>query len=241
MKPMEPDFLSWRGHRVYVRVTGQGHPPLLLSSTLGVDDAVFEADLTNPDVLRQGHIAVERGQVNVHRSRVLWSPHCVERIRVTNFGLTRIEVPLALRFDADFADVFEVRGTRRVKRGERLSDVRGEDNYLMRYRGLDGVERRSRIRWSRQPERLVATMTATFFIMTPMMYLSGFIFPIENMPAVIQPFTYLIPLRYFIIIVRGIFLKGVGWHVLWPQVAALLAWGVVIVALAVARSRKTLN
>jgi ABC-2 type transport system permease protein len=86
-----------------------------------------------------------------------------------------------------------------------------------------------------------ATMTATFFVMTPMMYLSGFIFPIENMPAVIQPFTYLIPLRYFIIIVRGIFLKGVGWHVLWPQVAALLAWGIVIVALAVARSRKTLN
>jgi ABC-2 type transport system permease protein len=86
-----------------------------------------------------------------------------------------------------------------------------------------------------------AMMTATFFVMTPMMYLSGFIFPIENMPAVIQPFTYLIPLRYFIIIVRGIFLKGVGWHVLWPQVAALLAWGIVIVALAVARSRKTLK
>ena len=86
-----------------------------------------------------------------------------------------------------------------------------------------------------------AMMTATFFFMTPMMYLSGFIFPIENMPAVIQPLTYLIPLRYFIIIVRGIFLKGVGWRVLWPQVAALLAWGVVIVALAVARSRKTLN
>ena len=59
-----------------------------------------------------------------------------------------------------------------------------------------------------------AMMTATFFVMTPMMYLSGFIFPIENMPAVIQPITYLIPLRYFIIIVRGIFLKGVGWHVL---------------------------
>ena len=55
-----------------------------------------------------------------------------------------------------------------------------------------------------------AMMTATFFFLTPMLYLSGFIFPIENMPAVIQPFTYLIPLRYFIVIVRGIFLKGVG-------------------------------
>jgi ABC-2 type transport system permease protein len=85
-----------------------------------------------------------------------------------------------------------------------------------------------------------AMMTATFFFLTPMLYLSGFIFPIENMPAVIQPVTYLIPLRYFIIIVRGIFLKGVGVAVLWPQILALLAWGLIIVGLAVARSRKTL-
>ena len=53
-------------------------------------------------------------------------------------------------------------------------------------------------------------MTAVFFFMMPMIYLSGFIFPIENMPAVIQPITYLIPLRYYLVIVRGIFLKGVG-------------------------------
>ena len=85
-----------------------------------------------------------------------------------------------------------------------------------------------------------AMMTATFFFLTPMLYLSGFIFPIENMPAVIQPITYLIPLRYFITIVRGIFLKGVGVAVLWPQILALLAWGLIIVGLAVARSRKTL-
>ena len=56
-----------------------------------------------------------------------------------------------------------------------------------------------------------AMMTSTFFFLTPMMYLSGFIFPIENMPAVIQPLTYLIPLRYFLIIVRGIFLRASGW------------------------------
>ena len=70
-----------------------------------------------------------------------------------------------------------------------------------------------------------AMMTATFFFLTPMIYLSGFIFPIENMPAVIQPLTYLIPLRYFIVILRGIFLKGVGLERLWPQIAALLTWG----------------
>jgi ABC-2 type transport system permease protein len=84
-----------------------------------------------------------------------------------------------------------------------------------------------------------AMMTATFFFLTPMIYLSGFIFPIENMPRAIQYVTYLIPLRYFLVIVRGIFLKGIGLDLLWPQAAALAAWGAVVLALAVARSRKT--
>lgn len=83
-----------------------------------------------------------------------------------------------------------------------------------------------------------AMMTATFFFLMPMIYLSGFIFPIENMPAVIQPFTYLIPLRYYLVIVRGIFLKGIGLELLWPQAAALAAWGTVVLALAVVRSQK---
>ena len=83
-----------------------------------------------------------------------------------------------------------------------------------------------------------AMMTAVFFFMMPMIYLSGFIFPIENMPAVIQPVTYLIPLRYYLVIVRGIFLKGVGLEVLWPQALALLAWGLAILTLATLRSSK---
>ena len=83
-----------------------------------------------------------------------------------------------------------------------------------------------------------AMMTSTFFFLTPMIYLSCFIFPIENMPAVIQPFTYLIPLRYFLVIVRGIFLKGIGLELLWPQAAAMAAWGGIVLSLAVLRSRK---
>jgi ABC-2 type transport system permease protein len=83
-----------------------------------------------------------------------------------------------------------------------------------------------------------AMMTATFFFLTPMIYLSGFIFPIENMPRVIQYATYLIPLRYFLVIVRGIFLKGIGMPLLWPQALALALWGGTVLALAVARSRK---
>jgi glycogen debranching enzyme len=136
-----------------------GNRPLLLSSTVSVDDAVFDADLTNPDVLHDGHIAIERGEVNVHRSRVLWETSCVERIRVTNFRLNRIDVPLAIRFDADFADVFEVRGTQRAKKGQRLPDQNGDD-YLMCYRGLDERERRSRVRWSRHPDKVDAGRAA---------------------------------------------------------------------------------
>lgn len=83
-----------------------------------------------------------------------------------------------------------------------------------------------------------AMMTASFFFLIPMVFLSGFVFPIENMPEAIQPVTYLIPLRYFLVILRGIFLKGVGLETLWPQALALLAWGVAILTLAVLRSSK---
>jgi ABC-2 type transport system permease protein len=85
-----------------------------------------------------------------------------------------------------------------------------------------------------------AMMTTTFFFLLPMVFLSGFVFPIENMPEWIQPITYLIPLRYFLVIVRGIFLKGVGLETFWPDALSLLAWGLCILALATLRSSKRL-
>ena len=84
-----------------------------------------------------------------------------------------------------------------------------------------------------------AMMTSTFFFLVPMIYLSGFIFPIENMPVAIQWITTVIPLRYYLIIVRGIFLKGVGFDLLWPHFAAMGVWGLTMLALAAVRSRKT--
>lgn len=86
-----------------------------------------------------------------------------------------------------------------------------------------------------------AMMTAQFFIFFPFLFLSGFTFPIENMPPVIQMLTYGIPLRYFIQIVRGLFLKGVGLEVLWPQALALFIFGVVILGLSVMGFRKRLG
>lgn len=86
-----------------------------------------------------------------------------------------------------------------------------------------------------------AMMTAMFFFLMPMIYLSGFVFPIANMPRVLQPFAYAIPLSYYLVIVRGIFLKGIGLSTIWPQAAALTAWGLGILALAAARSRKRIG
>ncbi len=83
-----------------------------------------------------------------------------------------------------------------------------------------------------------AEMTAAFFFLIPMVFLSGFVFPIENMPEIIQRLTYLIPLRYFLVILRSIFLKGVGLETFWPEALALLAWGLAVLTLAVLRSTK---
>lgn len=83
-------------------------------------------------------------------------------------------------------------------------------------------------------------MMGTFFFFFPSMLLSGFAFPIANMPPAIQWLTFANPLRYFLIVLRGIFLKGIGLQILWPELLALLAMGVLTLGLAVWRFRKTL-
>jgi len=85
-----------------------------------------------------------------------------------------------------------------------------------------------------------AMLVTTFFFL-PAMTLSGFMFPIVNMPEAVQYITYLIPLRYFLVIVRGIFLKGVGLNVLYPQFIALFILSTVIFSLSVMRFRKTID
>jgi len=83
-------------------------------------------------------------------------------------------------------------------------------------------------------------MMSAFFFIFPAMLLSGFAFPIENMPKPVQWLTYIDPLRYYLVIIRGIFLKGVGVGILWPQFLALFILGAVILGFAVGRFRKTL-
>jgi len=84
-------------------------------------------------------------------------------------------------------------------------------------------------------------LMATFLFFSPAVLLSGFMFPIENMPEVIQYGTYLNPLRYFLVIIRGIFLKGVGIDTLWPQMGALLVLGVGVITISSLRFKKRLG
>ena len=81
----------------------------------------------------------------------------------------------------------------------------------------------------------------SFFFFTPAFMLSGFAFPIRNMPLPVQLLSYLDPVRYFMTIVRGIFLKGTGFSVLWPQFAALFLYGTVVLTASALRFHKRLD
>jgi glycogen debranching enzyme len=135
--------------RLSLRIGGER--PLLLSSAVKADNALIAVDLTNLDVTRpngdrQDEILIPRGTVHVSRVLVLWEGVCYEHLRLRNYGSSAIEVPVILEFDADYADIFEVRGTVRTRRGERLRPRRDEMGVTLGYRGLDQVVRRTRVR-----------------------------------------------------------------------------------------------
>ena len=91
--------------------------------------------------------------------------------------------------------------------------------------------------FSNQQQALVGT----FFFAMPTLFLSGFAFPISSMPPALQWFSYLIPLRYFLVIIRASFLKRVGTSVLWPQLLALAATSLALLAISTLRFHKSLD
>jgi len=119
--------------------------PLLLSSTVKSDNSVFTADLANVDVTEGPDVIIPRGTVHVRRSRFLWQGVCYEEIRVVNYGLSTIQMPLRLALGADFADIFEVRGTHRERRGRRLEDEIRTNSLLCTYESLDHIVRQTGI------------------------------------------------------------------------------------------------
>ncbi|MGH7581807.1 MAG: amylo-alpha-1,6-glucosidase [Gemmatimonadales bacterium] len=130
-----------------------GAPPQLLSSRVKNDNSELTVDLTNPDMSEDGKVVIPRGTLHIARSILLWELCCYERIRIANHGLDAVNAVLTLRFDADFADIFEVRGTARAHRGERRAAA-GAHGVAIRYSGLDKVERITRITSDPVPDRI---------------------------------------------------------------------------------------
>lgn len=127
--------------------------PLLLSSTVATNNFVFTADLANLDVSRDNvKVAIPRGTLYLLRSRFLWRNRCYEEFQFVNHGLSSLEVPFSIAFNADFADIFEVRGLHRNKKGERLPDQIEKDSVLLSYQGLDQVVRRTCIQSDTPPD-----------------------------------------------------------------------------------------
>src|SRR5438552_4699241 len=137
--------------------------PLLLSSTVREDNAVLAVDATNPDVCRNGETVIGRGTIHFFRSKILWEKTCQERLRIHNYGRAAVEFSFAIELDADFADIFELRGTKRERRGSRIKTEVNSDRLVLAYEGLDERLRRARIVFDPRPTRLTESL-ATFQI-----------------------------------------------------------------------------
>src|SRR5919107_846210 len=134
-----------------------GVKPLLLSSGVSDDGAVLTCDLTNPDLAEDGRRPeIEHGHLHLRRSKFLRDGACFERITVRSYAANPLALDLELRFVADFADLFEVRGERRERRGTQHRTEIGPDRVTLAYTGLDGKRRATRLRFDPAPARIGA-------------------------------------------------------------------------------------
>jgi len=142
-------------HVSHFYLTMQGLRPLLLSSTVREDNATLICDLTNPDLpARHGEAELPHDLIHIRRSRFLYRSACHECLSARNFDVTSRCFELKVSFDADFADIFEVRGTRRARRGIREPPVVGADTVLLGYQGLDGQHRSTCFTFEPPPLRI---------------------------------------------------------------------------------------
>ncbi len=137
-----------------VQLLIDGQRPLLLSSAVENDNVILTVDLSNPDIYQGNAIVLPREVLHIRRSKFLWQGTCHERIAIHNFDARPQKCWLTLNFAADFADLFEIRGMQRPRRGETSCAVIGGAKTIFRYMGLDKVERRSEISFDPAPRQL---------------------------------------------------------------------------------------
>jgi glycogen debranching enzyme len=145
-----------------------GRRPLLLSARVKEDNELFGADLTNPDIpLLEPGTVLSRDIVHLFRARFLWEDAWHECIRLRNYGHSTIPVTLSFVLEADFADIFEVRGTRRTQHGELLEPEIDDCEVRLRYRGLDGEERWTSVRWRDRPAEMSSRLVRLDYQLRP--------------------------------------------------------------------------
>ncbi len=134
-----------------------GGRPHLLSSAVRRDNLLMSADLTNPDLYWNGRVVLPRGSLHIYRSKLIWKSTCYERIHVRNFTREPLDIALEVQFAADYADIFEIRGQSRARRGELLETRTDGGAAELAYRGLDGVTRRTLIECKPQPRAITGS------------------------------------------------------------------------------------
>src|SRR5262249_4026447 len=121
----------------------------------------------NPDIAGSGEVVIPRGTLHYFRTKFLWQGTCYERLRIKNYGLIPVEVSLDLLFEADFVDIFEVRGTRSAQRGQLQRGMVKDGNVILSYRGLDDVVRCTRLAFTPAPKMLSAGQARFLFTLQP--------------------------------------------------------------------------
>jgi glycogen debranching enzyme len=125
--------------------------PQLLRSSIQDDNAFLTLDVMNTDVYNEGILSLPRGSIHLFRSKFLWNNCCYDGLRLTNFCSDRVETSVSLEFTADYADIFQVRGTKREITGELLPALVENDRVVLSYQGLDGRLRRTRLEFNPVP------------------------------------------------------------------------------------------
>jgi glycogen debranching enzyme len=141
--------------------------PLLLGSNLRDDNSALTVDLTNPDVVRGDRIVLQKDMLHIVRTIFLWRGTAYQRIGVRNHGDRRASFELTLLFDNDFADLFEVRGARRPRRGIASGKVDGPADVTLDYHGLDGAARTTGLHFEPGPAKLSANAATYQFELEP--------------------------------------------------------------------------
>ncbi len=134
-----------------------GMQPLLLGLNVRDDNTSLTVDLTNPDMYFQDHLVLPKDTLHILRTIFLWRDTAYQRLAIRNHGERPVELRLTLLFDSDFADLFEVRGLRRARRGKVGRIVAEPATALLAYEGLDGKLRQTTFGFDPQPNELAPT------------------------------------------------------------------------------------